>query len=240
MTNLEFLREFNPETCTINYSDKNCCNQCGELLSIYDHCEFICPNCSTVTDYIDENNERLPNSSKRLYINGGNIGAEVKYYQRNLDAYSVNDYRDVQKRNIIKELSTMNILHQSNGYCQFPRNILDKVALTYQQVQVHYVRRGNYKRAILAIIMYYSCLSDGFVRPYTEIAKFTNTTCCFSYGADIVRSMVEQNQIILEIDINPLIPFINTILLQLSCQNEKLARDEIIITMNQILQLYRQ
>ena len=132
----------------------------------------------------------------------------------------------------------MNILHQSNGYCQFPRNILDKVALTYQQVQAHYVRRGNYKRAILAIIMYYNCLADGFVRPYTEIAKFTNTTCCFSYGADIVRSMVEQDQITLEIDINPLIPFINTILLQLSQQDNKLAKDEIIITMNQILQLH--
>ena len=57
MANLEYLREFNPETRIIKHSGETCI-QCGGLLNIYDHRESICPDCSAVTDYIDENNER--------------------------------------------------------------------------------------------------------------------------------------------------------------------------------------
>ena len=107
---------------------------------------------------------------------------------------SIPDNTRSQKKQILDQLLKLNDRYQHSGARPIPKNIIEKTAQNYNDIQKitidvyengkiigtkKFVKRGNIKDETLGACLYYACIESGVARREKDIAEFM---CLLSNG----------------------------------------------------------
>ncbi len=165
--------------------------------------EYCCKYCG-LTCHNELDTSKVSSGAARGTIRVGN--GSVYYFN--------GEYPKTQHKMIITQLNRLQANHRD---IVIPPAVLATVAEKYNTIQKHtievdydadgnliekkFVHRGNVKDEVLATILYYECMSAGLIKDKCEIAKFMNLPADgFARGEDIVRTLVENGDIVLDMD----------------------------------------
>jgi hypothetical protein len=185
---------------------ENICEQCGGVMCEYSS-QYVCENCSNCTDI--PTSELRCNTSRTVVVGSG--------FKRKI--YNVpTDSQEAKRRVVLEEMRIRNRTTQTALH--IPEDILVKAAALYSEIQKNkkdqvfdsetgeligeasWVHRGSIKEEILASLIYFITQSSEVAKKKRDVAKFMNLhNEGFSRGEDIVRKLVSDGVIQLDIDI---------------------------------------
>lgn len=146
---------------------------CCELPMQSDKTFLICSTCGRMKE--DYKNEQSSYTTKNLYMDTENDDVNFRIKGPNNKIYekktTINNNKNNQKKNTIKQVTS---LKQNDTSNLIPDYILLKAAnLYYESIQKYTTKRGNIKKGIMVIFIYYECLKEGILRKISEICQIT-------------------------------------------------------------------
>jgi hypothetical protein len=202
----------------------NICQDCCIEYEIVDM-KYECPECHKVAeaDY-DVVFPTQINEIPGIKAMKGTLritGKDSNKYQA--DMYSSNPTKssDQQINTLYKFLIKLNIDYQAKTRDSFPLNVLYAVAIIYNQIQQkEIVKRSNAKRKIIAALLDKTCISKGFTKSKSAIAKFAGLkNNGLADGDNTVRLFAEQGILDIDVNENPLPANIATTFIKLGIED---------------------
>ncbi|QJX71381.1 transcription initiation factor IIB [Faustovirus] len=201
--------------------------ECGGVLGLADY-ELVCGTCGAIHEYIDaaKHLDKIEESIVRVNV----PGAKQRFFNIGVNpAIS-------QKKYVLCELYRR---HQAASVnIRIPKDVLESVAEKYNVIQKtsqistldnlgaevtkKFVKRGSIKDEILAALIYYECCRKGLTRKRKDIADFMKLPSQgFSRGEDILRNIINKEDIEIPADKKPTLDFTKRYLEMLGITEEK-------------------
>ncbi|AMN83801.1 hypothetical protein D5b_00382 [Faustovirus] len=201
--------------------------ECGGVLGLEDY-EFVCGSCGAIHEYIDaaKHLDKIEESIVRVNV----PGAKQRFFNIGVNpAIS-------QKKYVLSELYRRHTA--ANVNIRIPKDVLESVAEKYNVIQKtsqistqdnegaeitkKFVKRGSIKDEILAALIYYECCRRGLTRKRKDIADFMKLPSQgFSRGEDILRNIINKEDIEIPADKKPTLDFTKRYLEMLGITEEK-------------------
>nr|BBO54009.1 C315R homolog protein [Abalone asfa-like virus]BCY04557.1 hypothetical protein [Abalone asfa-like virus] len=195
----ELLKQFDKIAPQPQTNNIETCPHCQIPMSPQTDC-YICSNCRLISDVIISETLKERGSFEPLRFRI--VGANSSYYQRDLDRAINIEYSEIQKKQIIRELSTYNQIYKEKNGKNLSKTILIETANEYNKIQKICVNKRNQtKQSILAAILLNVCFNNQLGKSEKEISEFMHLSKKgIAKGQDFLKSLHEDNKI--ELDFN--------------------------------------
>ena len=201
------------------------CPECTCPLVIHEM-SYECPLCHAVfeaadiQDVLPISNPENPGAGAlrgRLRV----VGRGAGWFQPDLDRTNPGESSEAQKKSTYQELLKNNRDYGSRGGNPFPLDVLQNVAENYYNIQQKSVKRSMMKKAILAALVFYTCINRGFTRTRAETAELLRLkTHGIARGDDYLRSVDEDCSLEINMNSNRLHPHITSVFAQLDLNED--------------------
>lgn len=217
---LELIATINKEAEFITQDDLDICRQCGTVLQrSINNISNTCDKCGIITDEVSEeiiNVADMMNNKLRI------VGPNRNRFQPDLYRSDSGNTNKLQKTHIMNEYKEYRQKHIDSGGRSFPLLACELATDYYNLIQKHCVKRSQNKKSIMAACLWHACLQINFAPSKTEISKFMQLPHKgIARGSNFIRTLVSDGKLDIDPNINPLIPEIQTLFLQLGYLDEK-------------------
>lgn len=179
----------------------------------------ICDTCGIITEEVSEENINLSEvMNNKLRI----VGPNRNKFQPDLYRSDSGNTNALQKKHILNEYKEYRQKYIDIGGRSFPLRACELATDYYNLIQQHCVKRSQNKKSIMAACLWQACLRINFAPSKTEISKFMQLPHKgIAKGSNFIRTLVSDGKLDIDPNINPLIPEIETLFLQLGYLDEK-------------------
>lgn len=193
----------------------NVCKNCNSSLHLtLNNINNVCGNCGVIRyEIIDESLNMNEVSNNKIRI----VGYNSNQFQPDLYRSDNSNIILIQKKQIFNEYKSYRQKYIELGERAFPINACEIASDYYNKIQQHCVKRSQNKKSIMAACLWQACLIINFAPSKLEIAKFMQLSHKgIAKGNNFIRTLVSNNKLDIDPNLNPIYPEIYTLFIQLS------------------------
>lgn len=199
--------------------DINRCKDCEiPLERDISNLKNICKKCGFISEEIDDDLNTSDMNTNKIRI----VGHNSNHYQPDLYRSDNGNLNMLQKKQIFNEYKDYRQRFIEMGERAFPLNACELATEFYNKIQQQCVKRSQNKKAIMAACLWQACLLIDFAPSKSEVSRFMQLPHKgIARGNNFIMTLVSDDKLDLNPNINPLYPEIRTLFIQLGYTDSK-------------------